>query len=157
MSKGLSFEFQAGMALMAAIFWLFGLIPGVNIVTNAIYWVIWTIIFIYKYVPLIKSIAKQGVSIGLLGAKIGAVAVIAFILGEIPLISLIPWDVFANFLINRMMKQMLAKIEKIIVDAKTLAKAYDKEVGQKMRARQARQETVARQRQGEQGYEGAAV
>jgi hypothetical protein len=122
------------MYILAGLFWLFGLIPGVNVISNAIYWVIWLFVFIFKYLPLIKSIAKTGTSIGKLGFKIGVLTVISFILGEIPIISLIPWDMIASFYINKWIKQALVLVEKIKKDAEKLKAAWKFEK-QKQKAR----------------------
>ena len=136
------------MYLMAALFWALDFIPIVNIFTNAMYWMIWTGIFLYKYLPVIRNIASEGISVGINAFKIVTISIIALILGEIPIISMFPWDIIANILINRIVKKMLASIENIRKDVQKLSQAYNTEVSQRMIRRRTSQAVLQRERYG---------
>lgn len=123
-SHTLSFEFQLFMLMLGAFFWLLGLIPFVNVITNAIYWLIWAIVFFNKYRPLIAKIALAGVDIGTIYVKIGLISFFFFVLGEIPIISLIPWDIISNLWINSLINELARKIEEVTKDTKKLANAW---------------------------------
>ena len=120
----LSFGFQFIMFFVGTVFWLLDCIPIVNVFTNAIYWVIWLCVFIFKYKPLIAKIAKGGVAIGGIYAKIGVISGFAFVLGEIPIVSMVPWDLISNVWINQLTKQLLARIEEIKKDTDKLGQAW---------------------------------
>jgi hypothetical protein len=119
-AKGLSFQFQLSMAMVSCFFWIFDWIPGVNIITNAIYTFIWFLVFVYKYLPLLRSIAKSGVAIGNIYTKILLIQGTAFVLGSIPFVAMFPWKIIANIWINRLVKQMLAKIDTLKKDVGAL-------------------------------------
>jgi hypothetical protein len=128
------------MAIVAGIFWILGWIPIVNFFTNAIYWMIWMGVFIVKYIPIIRTIAKESVSAGALGLKIGIIAGGAALLGMIPIVCWFPWQVTANVIINRMIKKLLEKIENIKKNADALKKGYKTMVRQPMNRRRMQQE-----------------
>ena len=78
------------MTFLSGFFWLIGLIPIVNIFTNAIYWMIWATVYIALTASLILTSPKN-FFIGI------AVAVPGIILGFIPLINWIPWAALSSF------------------------------------------------------------
>lgn len=124
--KSLSFGFQMLMWLLGGIFWVLGWIPGLNLVTNVIYWLIWLGVFFYKYLPLIKAIAKAGVTLGALGTKIALVNSLAFILGEIPLVSILPWNLVANWLTNREINQLVQQAKPLAEGVQSARAAWSK-------------------------------
>ncbi len=125
-ANSLSYEFQFIMLFVATFFWILNWIPVLNVISNAIYWCIWLGVFILKYRPLITSIIKNGVGVGMIYLKISIIFGVAFILGEIPFISIVPWDIIANVWINQLIKQLLAKVEQIQKDAAALKRGWQK-------------------------------
>ncbi len=123
---GLSLQFQITMAVITFIFDLLDLIPFVNVVTNAIYWLIWLGVFIFKYMPILKAVAKSGVSIGIIQLKIALISSFAALLGMVPFISMLPWNTLANWWINRLIKKLLVKIKELSKNTKKLGKGWDK-------------------------------
>jgi hypothetical protein len=120
----LSSTVQLGMYFLRTFFWIFNLIPFVNIFSNALDWIIWAIVFVYIYLPLLRKIAANGVSIGNLYAKINIVSFIAFILGCIPIVSMIPWNLMVTAWINRQFKLLHAKVEELVRDTKKLKQGW---------------------------------
>jgi hypothetical protein len=77
------------LTFISIIAWLLGLIPGVNILSNIIYWLIWLGTFLHFYIKVLGQ------------PKVIIISFIAFILGLIPIVDWIPWDIAATWMTTK--------------------------------------------------------
>jgi hypothetical protein len=135
MQNSLSWQFELAQILLSVLFWILGWIPVLNLVTNAIWLMILTAIFIYKYLPLIGKIRRSGVNLLKIGLKISLINIICGCLGFIPIVCWIPWQTLSVKLTNNLLKKAEREANELQKNVGQLKGAYNKEVRQQMQKR----------------------
>jgi len=80
------------MIVGSGIFSVLGWIPIVNIFSNIIWWLIWLFVMLMKGMKYLKN------------PKIITTSVVTFVLGLIPIVSIIPWGTIGTFMNMRMIR-----------------------------------------------------